>query len=74
MNRRSKIGLIMEVVSIAGLTVLVLKTECERHKTKMRLIEMEFINNCHEIDKKYYLSIIEKLEKELKKVKENESQ
>lgn len=72
-NFVKKIGFIMEVGGIMMLAGMAFKSECERHKAKVQLLDQQILNSRHEINEILYEAKIRRLEKELTELKgENE--
>lgn len=69
MSKFSKICTIIELVGLAGLTVFGIRTENERHKTKLQLIDAEFKNGMLEIDRDFYERRCKSLENDLEDLK-----
>ena len=68
-NFVKKIGLFMEVGGIMMLAGMAFKSECERHKARIQLLDQQILNNCHEINEILYKAKIRNLEKELEELK-----
>lgn len=70
------IGLIMELGGIAGLSVMALKAECDRHKAVTKMLNTEILNCALDIQHALDQAKIRELEKELEKIrsKKEESQ
>lgn len=72
-NFMKKVGLVMEVGGVLILGGMAIKSECERHKAKVQLLDQEILNSFHEIKEILYEAKIRRLEKELTELKgENE--
>lgn len=71
-NFRQTIGLVVELVGVAMLTGFALKSECDRHKTAVKLIETEFELACTGIDKACLKMENKQLKKQLEKYQKEE--
>lgn len=63
------IGLIMELGGIAGLSVMALKAECDRHKAVTKMLNTEILNCALDIQHVLDQAKIRELEKELEELK-----
>ena len=68
-NFMKKIGLVMEVGGVLMLAGMAIKSDCERHKAKIQLLDQQILNHCHEINEILYESKIRNLEEELEALK-----